>query len=127
MARRINAAHQNALLDARTARFNGGKLRIYTGIQPATGGAAVTDTLLVDITLPNPAFGAASAGSAAKAGTWSATASASGTAGWYRFLNAAGTEAEDGAIGAELSLDNTSIVSGGVVTINTFSFTQSAS
>ncbi len=127
MARRINAAHQNALLDARTARFNGGKLRIYTGTQPATGGAAVTDTLLVDITLPATAFNAASSGSASKAGTWSATAAASGTAGWYRFLSSGGTEAEDGAVGTELSLDNTSIVAGGVVTINTFNFTQAAS
>ncbi len=124
--RRINAAHRNALLDSRTARFNGGILRIYTGAQPASGANAATGTLLVTITLPNPAFGAASAGSASKAGTWSATAVASGTAGWFRMLNAGSTESEDGAIGVggEMTLDNADIISGGTVTVGTVAFTQ---
>jgi hypothetical protein len=130
MARRINSTHQNALLDARTARFNGGTLEMYTGTQPATGGTAPSGTLLVTITLPATAFSAASSGSAAKAGTWSGTAVASGTAGWYRLKNAGGTENEDGAIaasGAEMTLDNYSIVSGGTVTISSFAMTQAAS
>jgi hypothetical protein len=123
------AAHLalNALFDG----FNSGKIRIWSGSPPGPA-AAPTGTLLVDEDLPASAFAAASGGSKAKAGTWSVTGTAAGTAGYYRLLASGDTGAavetqvrEEGTVtatggGGDLTLDNVSIASGQVVTITSF-------
>lgn len=131
MAERLNDAARNRQVDSIGDDFNGATLKIYTGSQPAAG-AAATGTLLVTITLPGDAMAAASAGAASKSGTWSGTAGNTGTAGWFRIESAAGTRWYDGAVtgtggGGEIELSSTSITSGQVITITSFTVTQPAS
>jgi hypothetical protein len=66
-------------------------LRIYTGDAPAGVGDASTGTLLVEITLPSNWMADASSGSKVLAGSWTDTAEADGTAGYYRLFESTGT------------------------------------
>lgn len=132
MAEKISSGMQNRQADSLVDDFDGGTLEIRTGAQPADANAADSGTLLVTITLPTPAFGAASSGAAAKAGTWSGTAGATGTAAHFRMKNSGNSRRVDGAVtatggGGELELDSTSITSGQTVTITSFTVTQPAS
>jgi len=131
MAERLNDAARNRQVDSIGDDFNNATLKIYTGTQPSAGGGA-TGTLLVTITLPADAMAASSGGTAAKSGTWSGTAGATGTAGWFRIESSAGSRFYDGEVtgtggGGEIELTSTSIVSGQTVTITSFSVTQPAS
>lgn len=132
MAEKLNTAMRNRQADSLGDDFNSGTLKIYTGSQPASADDAASGTLLVTINLPADAFAAAASGAAAKSGTWSGVAGATGTAGWFRLANSAGTRHVDGAVtatggGGEIELDSTSITSSQTVTINSFSITQPAS
>lgn len=83
---------KNEALDAMLANLNGGLARIYTGSAPAAPTDAATGTLLAEITLGNPAFAAASGGSATStASTAEDSALASGTAGYCRLTKTDGT------------------------------------
>lgn len=66
-------------------------LRIRTGAPPATCATADSGTILVAMTLPSDWMAAASSGTKALAGSWSAASSNSGTAGHWRIYDAAGT------------------------------------
>jgi len=121
---------RNAMLDAiETAAGASAKLRIYTGAMPANPAAAATGTLLVDMTLPADWMAAASGGTKVLAGTWSASASAAGTAGYYRIVDSAGTTChEQGDItatggGGAMTLDNTSIASAQTVSVTSKTLT----
>lgn len=120
MATRLSTATANTQVQARANQYTA--IDIYTGAQPATGNTAASGTLLGTVT--GITFGTAASGSVAKTGTWSTTAVASGTAGWYRLRDAGSTASEDGAFGAEATIDNASIVSGGTILINTCVLTQ---
>lgn len=132
MAEKIGLTVQNRQADSLGSTFYGsGTLKIYTGSQPATADTAVTGTLLCTITLPATPFAASSGGVIAKSGTWSGTAGATGTAGYFRILTSGASFPLDGAItgtggGGELELANTSITSGQTVTITSFTITQPA-
>jgi hypothetical protein len=81
------------------------KMRFYTGSPPANCAAAATGTQLVEIPLPSDWMAAAASGSKAKSGTWSATASATGTIGHYRIYDSAGTTChEQGTVTAAIAL-----------------------
>jgi hypothetical protein len=143
MATRLPNASQQAAADAVVDRIDvgttylNGKLRIYSGAQPADADSAPGGTLLVEIDLANPAYGAAATtGTAALAGTpRSATAAAAGTATSFRVVNRDAATVFDGAVratadvdaGQELVLDNTSIASGQTVNINSLDYTHPAS
>jgi len=143
MATRLPNASQQAAADAVVDRIDvgvtnaTGRLRIYTGSQPADADDAATGTLLVEILLANPAYGAAAtSGAAALLGTpRSAGATAAGVAGWFRVIdrNVAGVfdgnirATADADTGQELVLDNTNIASGQTVNISSLSYTQPAS
>jgi hypothetical protein len=129
MAIQFSTAVRNARLDqVETTIGTSPKLQIRTGAPPADCAAADSGTLLVEITLPSDWMAAAASGSKSKQGTWSATASASGTAGHFRIKDSAGTtchmQGTVGTSGADLNLDNTSINSGQTVTVNTFTLTD---
>jgi hypothetical protein len=100
-------------------------LRIYTGAAPADCATAASGTQLVSITLPSDWMAAAASGSKAKSGTWSAAASAGGTAGYFRIwdsgVTTCGIQGTCGIGTGDLQLDNTSIGSGQVVTVTSFS------
>lgn len=125
-----------------------GTIKIYTGSQPATADTAESGSVLVQITVDGGTFtkgtstygldfDAPSSGvlSKATAETWKGTASATGTAGWFRFYdNSLTTGASttairmDGAVaasGEELDM-STSVTSGQVITIDSFALTLPA-
>jgi hypothetical protein len=106
-------------------------LLIYTGLPPATADAAPSGTLLVAINLPADWLAGAAAAEKAKSGTWSGTASGTGTAGHFRICNGSPTDAcqvqgnvdlTSASPTADLTLDNTSITAGQTVTISSFKF-----
>lgn len=109
------------------------KLRVYTGSEPAIG-AAATGTLLVEMTLPADwmaaAGGAAPATAKAKLGTWSGTAVAAGTVGYFRIVPSAAAAGAAGdmqgtcaASGADMNFDNAVLAVSQVVTVNTYTLT----
>jgi len=144
----------------RTDMLEGGSLEsalalgfiiIYTGAQPAAANDVATGTLLVTISVGDADVGLTfdaivTAGTLAKAAaeTWSGTAAATGTAGWFRFhelaTNRAGTitaaaassttaKRLDGSIavsGGDLQMSNTAIVLAAIQTVSTFNLTLAA-
>lgn len=125
MAVRLDTDLRNALATAVSTAFPASStLEIRTGTQPASANTAASGTLLATITLPASPWATASAGAIAKQNTWSATAVASGTAGYARFIG--GSNALDvsvGTVGTDLIIDNAAIVSGGTVTVVSASIT----
>lgn len=142
MATRINTAARNASANAIAAVVDGGagpgKLRIYTGGQPATAATAPSGTLLAEFTFSDPAFAAAVAGAVGLDVTPALTVVglANGTAGWFRMCDsteAAGTGLGvlDGTItatggGGDLTMNTTTISTGVNVTINAGTVTMPA-
>ena len=137
----IAMAAAKAALDAVVDLTDGGTaanplLRIYDGSQPGRPDDAVgTQTKLAEIDLGTAAvFGAAATGTGTEADTAVATASgilpktctsatASGTATWFRVVDKDGTAIIDGSVGtssADLILDNCSIASGQEVKLNSW-------
>lgn len=115
-----NTNTRNELAAAFGALFNGGTLEIRTA----------ANAVLATITLPGSPFGAPSAGAVAKSGTWSATASATGTAAKAVFISADTNETAEvtcGIVDTELIINSVSIVAGGTVTVNTYTYTVPAS
>jgi len=101
--------------------------RIRTGSQPANCAAADSGSVLAELTLPSDWLAAASSGTKAKSGTWSATATGTGTAAHFRIYTSGGVCKFQGSVGAgsgDLSLDSVSITSGQLVTIDTFTLTD---
>lgn len=127
MSLQYSTSVRNAQLDAvESTTGTSAILRIYTGSPPADCATAVSGTLLVSMTLPSDWMAAASAGSKAKSGSWTGTASGTGTAGYFRIwdstptvCHAQGTVTATGG-GGDMTLDNTSIASSQTVTVNTF-------
>lgn len=130
MAIQLSAAVRNARLDAiETAIGTAPKLLLYTGAAPANCAAAATGTLLATLTLPSDWEAAASAGSKAIAnGPWSGTASAAGTAGYFRIMDSTSTTCHvQGTVGqgsGDMSFDNATFAVGQVINISTFTLTD---
>lgn len=136
MALTISSTARNAACDAVVdlvdAGSGAGKLRIYDGSRPAGPGTAVsTQTLLAEVTLSDPAFGAASSGAAALQDTpLEATGVADGTASWFRVVDSDDTAIVDGSVGtssADLILNTTTISVGLAISITSGSITMPAS
>jgi hypothetical protein len=118
---------RNAQLDAITTfAGNSGKLRIYNGTRPATGGTATT--LLAELTC-NATFAPAASGAVLtlNAITQDASADATGTATWFRLVKSDGTthvmDGDVGTSGSDLNLNSTSITSGATVSVTSFTIT----
>lgn len=129
--------------------FRNGVMKIFPGTQPANADTTEGVTELVEISLGSGTFtpgadgdsvnginfGDATAGVLGKAAgeVWSGVASATNTAGWFRFYDSnrttgASTTAVrfDGAIstsGAQLNMSNTSITDQGTTTIDSVAIT----
>lgn len=126
LAAASRTASCNAIVDQLDAAA--GALKIYTGSAPDPDSAA-TGTLLVEWTLPNPAFGAASDdGTNATATAESITAvnaGDTGTAGYFRVENNGGTclwQGTVGTSGADMNLDTLSIISDREISITSWTF-----
>lgn len=117
---------RNARLDAITSAVGAsGKLRIYNGSRPATGGAATT--LLAELTLGATLAPAASGGVLTFNAIASASAAATGTATWARIVTSGGTFVGDysvGTSGAEINLNTTAIVAGATVSVTSAQTTE---
>lgn len=110
---------RNAQLDAiTTAVGNAGKLQLYDGTRPATGGAATTK--LAEFTLGSPFAAAAAAASLSPTLPSSTTGLAAGTATWGRITTSGGTFVVDvsvGTSGTEWILNTTTISVGVTVSV----------
>lgn len=131
MAVQLSVRVRNARLDViETTTGASPKLRIYTGSKPADCATAPSGSLLAEITCPSDWMAAASGGSKALAGSWTVSASGTGTAGYYRIYDSAGTNCdEQGTItatggGGDMTVDNTSIASGQTVTVTSKTLTD---
>ncbi len=111
-----------ALIDAGAGP---GKIRIYDGARPATGGAVTT--LLAELDCSDPSAAAASGG------VWTlnaisddASADADGTATWFRIVDSNNVFVLDGDVGtagADLNLNSVALTTGGTVSITSFTIT----
>lgn len=118
--------------------LNLGFIKVYTGAPPASADAAPTGTLL--LTISNNAGGtgltfnaAAAAGAISKNSgeTWSGNAVASGTAGYYRFVQAGDSGALSttdcrvqglcGVAASELNLTTTSLINTTLYSVDAYS------
>ncbi len=123
----VSAVGRNNMLDAFDASVNNGggtaTMEIRSGAKPATPETTATGTLLATINLANPAFATAATGSMDIAGVpLSATAAATGTAGYARIKDRAGTAVADGTVtatggGGDVQIASTSVVSGTTVRV----------
>jgi len=124
-----------------------GVIRVYSGAQPATPEAAVTGTLLIEITVASGAFVAGLEASGLEFGdpvtnyiekcadeVWSGVGLAAGTAGWFRFVanptDGGGLDTAlpriDGTVGisgADAAISNTQIAVGATYTLDTMKLT----
>lgn len=136
MAIRLATATRNALADAVTTRADAGAgaatIKVYTGAQPASANDAATGTLLATFTCSDPSFGAAATGVITLAGTpKTATAAATGTAGWFRMESSTPAAVIDGSVtasggGGDMTVDNTSITTGQTVNLTSGTVTMPA-
>ena len=102
------------------------KLRFYTGAPPTNPSDAASGTLLCEMALPSDWAAAASAGSKAKAGTWSGTCVATGTVGYFRLYDNAGSVCYiQGTVGTsgDLVIDNASLNTGQTFIMNAWAIT----
>jgi hypothetical protein len=119
---------RNARADAITTfAGNSGKLRIYSGTRPATGGTATT--LLAELTC-NATFAPSASGGVLTliAITQDSSADATGTATWARLFKSDGTtivlDCSVGTSGADINLNTTSIVAGAAVSVTSAVLTE---
>lgn len=125
MSYQYSAAVRNAKLDAvETAVGTVPVIKIFSGAEPANCAAADPSGPLVSMTLPSDWMNAATAGAKTKTGVWSGTASGTGTAASWRLYASDGTTCHVQGNMTDMTLDNNSIASGQVVTVNTFTVTS---
>jgi hypothetical protein len=123
------SAAADAVVDLCDAGAGAATLRIYDGSVPATADTALSgNTLLAQLTMSDPAFGAASNGVAtANAITQDASADATGTATFFRILDSNSNVIIQGTVGtatSDLVLNTTSIVAGATVSVTSLTYTQ---
>lgn len=129
MALGLLAALRNSMLDEITALIDAqagaGFARLYDGSRPATGGSATT--LLAEMTFSVTSAAAASSGVLTFSSiTDDSSANATGTVTWFRVVDASATFVFDGdvaASGSDMNIDSTSITSGQVVSITSWTIT----
>lgn len=132
---RPTAAARNAQINSITALIDagaaGGKIKIYSGTQPATGDTALAgNTLLATLTFSVTAAPAASAGVATfSAITEDTAADATGTATFARITDSNDVSVLDmdvGTSGASINLNTVAIVTGGPVRMTSGTLTAPA-
>lgn len=120
-----STALRNAQLDAVTAAIGtSGKLRIYDGTRPATGGTVTN--LLAELPLSATAAPAASTALLTlNSITSDSAADATGTASWFRIVTSANAFVIDGSVtatggGGDLQINSVSLTAGGIVSVTSF-------
>jgi hypothetical protein len=138
MAVRLSTGLKTFALDSglATAFDTTGRINVYSGAQPATADTAASGTLLGTLALSSDSFAAASAGAIAiNSVTSDTSADATATAGYVRFYRTGDTapgSAGNGTtdrrldllIGTDISMDNTSVVTGGTIALSGYTLTH---
>lgn len=102
-----------------------GKVRIYNGSRPATGGTVTT--LLAELTLSDPCGTVSNGVLTFSAITQDASADQTGTATWARIVDSDNNFVMDMNVatsGAELNFATVSFVAGAVIQITSFAITE---
>lgn len=131
MALSFTTAVRNARNDAITTAAGGSALlRIYSGTRPADANTALSgNTLLAELTC-NATFAPSSSSGVLTLNsiTQDSSANATGTASFFRLVKSDGTtvvmDGNVGTSGSDLNLNTTSIVSGGPVSVTSFTITD---
>ena len=128
---RFSLAVRNAVANAvkDTVGNSGSYLRLYTGAQPATADNTATGTLLCEINLGSGFIDATTGFTELANPGEVGTAVASGTPGYGRWTNYAGTINVDGSVGtagADFIISPASITNGQDVTVTSVKLTQPA-
>lgn len=125
----------DAVVDLVDGGAGAGLLRIYSGTIPADADTALgAQVLLAELTMSDPAFGAAADAApggraTANAITGDTSANATGTAAFYRLVDSNGTTIVQGSVtatggGGDLQLNSVAIQSGAAVTVTSFTLTM---
>lgn len=125
----------DAVVDLVDGGAGAGLLRIYSGTIPADADTALgAQVLLAELTMSDPAFGAAADANpggraTASAITGDTSANATGTAAFYRLVDSNGTTIVQGSVtatggGGDLQLNSVAIQSGAAVTVTSFTLTM---
>lgn len=123
MAAGYSTTLRNAQLDAiTTAVGNAGKLALYDGVRPATGGSATTK--LAEFTLGSPFAAGAAAGVLSPTLPSDTTGLAAGTATWGRITTSAGTFVIDLGVGTDITLNTTTVSVGVACSVTSFEITR---
>ena len=112
----------NQVAQIQTTIGGRGTLKVFSGAEPAYCAAADPTGLLATIALP-ASFLTSSGGVTTIAGTWSVTASGSGTAATFRMYDGSLVCHVQGNTTTDLVLNNTSITSGQTVSVTAFTVT----
>lgn len=131
MALQFSVTARNGQLDSlETTVGTSAILRMRSGTVPANCAAADSGTVLATVNLPSDWMSAASSGSKTLLGTWEDTsADATGTVGHFRIYDSTGATCHmQGTVtatggGGDVTVDNTSFVSGQQFTVNSFTIT----
>lgn len=104
-------------------------LKIFTGSPPANCATADSGTLLDTMTLPSTWMAAAASGSIGMSGTWTSTAAAAGTAGYFRMYDSGGTCHTQGTItaaggGGDMIASSVSLGVGDTDTVTQYTITD---
>ena len=121
-----SALRTNRVGQIQTTVGAAGVLKIFSGAEPANCAAVDPAGLLATINLP-ATFLTSSGGATTIAGSWSASASATGTAASFRIYDGSATCHVQGNVGttaSDLNLNNTSLTSGQTVTVTSFTVTD---
>jgi hypothetical protein len=130
----VSAARRAAMLDTITSAASSGKLRVYSGSQPADADATIgAATLLAELTMGATAFGSATSTAStnsvltANAITSDTSADATGTAAWFRLWQSNGTtpilDGTVGTSGTDLIINSTAIQVGATVSASSLTLT----
>lgn len=118
-----SVAARNAQLDAiTTAVGNAGKLRLYDGARPATGGAATN--LLAEFTLGTPFAPGSAAGVLSPTLPASTTGLAAGTATWFRVVTSGAVQIIDGATPGDMTMSTTTVSVGLTMSVTAWTITR---
>jgi len=130
MALSYSTTIRNGMLDFITTTVGTtAKLRIYSGSRPANVAAAITGTLLAELTC-NATFAPSASGGVLTLNsiTQDSSADATGTATHFRLWNSAASTAmmdgDVGTSGSDLNLSSTSIVATQPVSVTSFVITE---
>jgi hypothetical protein len=130
MAVKFSVEVRNAVVDSIESTIGpSARLIMYTGSPPANTAAASTGTVISTMVLPADWLNTASGGVKTLNGTWTTTASATGTIGYYRIFDSTVTVChEQGNVtisggGGDMTLDNVNAANGQTITILSKTYT----